>query len=200
VNKVDAIELYAVASAAYPRLQEQAPELMQATISLWTSMLGDLPKELAMVALQRHISMSRFSPTVAEIREHAAAIVPTEIPLGEAAWMEVLKRIQRVGYTGTPTWSHPLIGEAVERMWGNWQNACASVMTETIGVDRAQYCRMFETLTKRHREDRMLPPAVREFTAKLAAKTGTGQPFRLGALLSAPDPVEPPSDEGEESA
>lgn len=185
MNKVDAIELYALASAAYPRLQEVAPDLIQATISLWASMLADLPKELAQAALQRHISMSRFPPTIAEIREHAAAIVPSELPLAEAAWGEVVKQMQRVGYMGTPQWSHPLIGDAVDRLWGSWKRACESSMIETAGVDRAQFCRMFETLSKRHREDRLLPPVVREFTAQLAAKAG--QPTRLGALLSAPE-------------
>lgn len=195
MNKRETVELFAVASAAYPRLQEIAPDLMQATINLWASMLADLSKELALAALQRHISTSRFPPTIAELREQAAAIVPTDLPLAEAAWGEVLKQMQKVGYMGTPEWSHPLIGQAVDRLWGNWKRACESSMIETAGVDRAQFCRMFETLSKRHREDRLLPPVVREFTAQLAAKSG---PTRLGALLRAPDPDDEP--EGDDAA
>lgn len=173
--------LVALAAGNHPHVQD-----LGATADLWLMMLGDLPFDVAKTALGKVLATSRFFPTVAEIREAAASLRPAGAPEPELAWAEVLDQIRRVGAYGTPVWSHPAVGRAAEALYGGWLKLCENLMTETLGVDRAHYMRIYATLAQREREAALLPPAVREMAAQLAA--GMAAPAVTGRAETAAEP------------
>lgn len=182
MNLEETAKLIGTAMMAYPRWLEKADEeALGAMTVAWHRMLGDLDYQLADAALAKHAATSQYPPTIAEIRSAALSLTPSELPDGEDAWAEVLQAMQKVGYMGTPEWSHPVIAKCVAAMWGNWRNACGAVMTETLGVDRAQFLRMFQTMTKRERDELLLPAPVREIAGLLADK------FRAPTALKPPN-------------
>jgi hypothetical protein len=65
-------------------------------------------------ACKRWIKTNRFFPKPAELLELIAeqTVAPNIVP--ETAWAEVMQEIGRVGVAGIPSFSHPLIAEAVE--------------------------------------------------------------------------------------
>jgi hypothetical protein len=168
VTYEDAIRLVGATAAVYPSMSER--DLIPVARA-WSLVLGDMPYALAERACLRHVNMSKFFPTPAEVREHAAALTPTNLPDAELAWGEVLRSMQKVGYLRSPEWSHPAIEDTVKAMWGNWSSACQSVRVDNLGVDRAQFVRMYGTISKRQREAQVLPPML---------QSAVGQLLRLG--------------------
>lgn len=163
--------LLATAMLAYPNwLRDIGETRMAAMVATWHRMLQDIDYQLADAALAKHVATSQYPPSIAELRSAALSLLPSEFPDAEEAWGEVVHHLQRTGYTRTPEWSHPIIGRCVQAMWGSWANACASIMTETVNVDRAQFLRMYQTMTKREREAALLPAPIRELVGMLAER------------------------------
>lgn len=169
MTRAEVIKLLGAAAIAYPRTdRDDTTKAM--TVELWLRMLGDLPYAVAEAALMRHISLSQWPPTIADLRSGAAALEPGAPLDGETAWGEVLKAMRQVGYARTPQWSSPLIATAMDRLWGGWSNACQSVQSDDLPTWHAQWLKLWQTLTKRDEERRLLPPQVRELADTLAAK------------------------------
>ena len=184
MTKAEAIKLVGLAAMNFPNMQEKA---LTPTAEIWFRLLGDLSYPIAEAAVVKVLATAMFWPTVAEIREAASSLMPNEIPPVESAWGEVLRAMQAHGHMRAPqcmkssdetptmmifseSWdfSNPLIGETVKQMWGSWRNACEAVQTDTLGVDRAQFTKMYSTVAGRKKELAQLPPAVRELASGLA--------------------------------
>lgn len=170
MTKQDAIKLVAAAVSCFPNLMERD---MKPTAQVWFDMLNDLDYTLAQAALMKVLSTARFFPTVAEIREAAASLMPSDVPQAEIAWGEVVRAVQKVGYMRTPEWSHPVIGGVVQAMYGSWKSCCETMQVDTAGVDRRQFLDMYATLSRRTREDALLPPMVKALAASLREKMAT---------------------------
>lgn len=200
MKKSEVVQLVTAAAACFPMMQTKELDPVNAA---WFDMLGDLPFDLATASLKKVLSTAKFFPTVAEIREAAASLKPQDMPDAELAWAEVWKAITTHGWTDTPEslksaddttvfmtfsvpwdFSHPVIAKVVKAMWGSWAATCRECQTETAGVQRAQFQRMYQTMTKREREAALLPPAVQEF-ARLA-----GEKMRLLTLPADRQPLE----------
>lgn len=188
MTKAEVGQLVAIAVACFPSQQERQ---MGPTAMAWYEMLGDLDYQLALNALKKVLATAKFFPSVAEVREAAVSLVPSEIPDAEAAWAEFVRARRLHNYMRPPEcmkmaddpehpggimsfhepwdFSHPVIGQTVKAMWGSWPGAFGTPQDETLGVDRAQFVKIYNTLTKRDREAALLPPAVQEF-AKLAGE------------------------------
>jgi hypothetical protein len=121
-------------------------------------------------AVMRHLCVSRFAPTIAEIREAAMANRQGEGPSGAEAWGELMQAVHRHGYY------HPEEGLAglsprarsVAEMIG-WSeiNLC-----EELGVMRGQFLRMYEQVRMREYRQAMLPPQLRDV---IQATIGSGE-------------------------
>jgi hypothetical protein len=108
-------------------------EITTETIAVYAHRLSMMPTDAVCAAIDRLMDTSRFFPTIAEIKE-AAAADPTA-PLADEAWAEVLKEAKRVGWNRPRilhggTWydppkrqfSHPAIEAAVEAV--GWEMIC----------------------------------------------------------------------------
>lgn len=157
----EAAQLVGMAAANFPGQQERA---LDVTARLWHQLLGDLPYKVAEMALVHVLATAKYWPTVAEIREAAARLTGPQLLTAGEAWAEVCEQMRRVGSYGTPEWSHPIIGRAVEAM-GGWRHLC---MSEEPMADRAHFLRIYDTLAARERETAVLPPAVLSAAQQIA--------------------------------
>jgi hypothetical protein len=126
-------------AAAYPR-----HPFSKGTRSLYMAFLVGLDYEAAHNGVKRHIATSKWFPTVAEIRDAAAA---ESAPALEAdqAWPEVLAAVSRYGRNKTPEFADPMISKAVDAV--GWDAICNST---NIGVERAHFLRAFDAIRRRH--------------------------------------------------
>lgn len=150
----------------------------QRIVVLWSDDLSDLPIEALWLAFKQYRNSpgGEWPPSPGQLREHVTTMTRPALPTWGEAWEEVLNAIRRVGYTGQPAWSHPLIEQAVSRM-GGWRLLCHMTIEET-GTQRAQFRTVYESCASRVLQVANLLPDVRALAV------------RNGAL---PAPVEPPA-------
>lgn len=160
----EAAKVIATLTAAYPRM-----EMSEETSKLYARFLQDLEYPKAQAAVVRLIANSKFFPTVAEIREAAFRVEQPDLPLPGEAWEEVMRQIRDVGYIGTPNFSHPLIGKAVQAM-GGWIKLCQS---EEGMVDRAHFLKVFEGYRGRYVEEEKTAPIMRQLIGGVMNKLPT---------------------------
>ena len=117
------------------------------------------------MALQRLIAISKFPPTIAEMRESIAAVQCPTLPDAGDAWGEVNDAIRNYGYyrqAEALTSMREPVRLAVQRM--GWRDSC---MSENGMADRAHFLRIYESMEKRTREQNLLPAALKETIAKI---------------------------------
>jgi len=138
----EALELVRQLMTCYP-----ATPMGQENIQAYASHLADLDAEVAAVAIRRCIASCRFLPSIAEIREQAAACLD-DAPDAEQAWGIVCAEVRRVGYNGRPAFPHARILDAVQAI-GGWYDICSS---DNAAADRSHFVKAYAAATKRSRE------------------------------------------------
>lgn len=75
MNKKEATQILAILKAAYPNFyKDMKPEEAQGTVSVWQMQFSDYPAEILLMALNKAISVSKFPPSIAEVKEKFSSI------------------------------------------------------------------------------------------------------------------------------
>ena len=129
-------------------------------MELWYMQLQDLPYKVAEIALNKWVSLNKWSPAISDLRQLAAEISNPEIKDWSAAWDEVQAAIHTYGFyeanKGLDSLS-PLTREVTKRI--GFTNLCLS---ENQSVDRANFRTIYETLAEREKKNEQISPQVRE--------------------------------------
>lgn len=128
-------------------------------MELWYKQLQDIDYKVAEAALNKWVATNKWSPTIADIREQAAAISAGDIPDWGDGWEQVLRAIRHYGsYEPQKALDSmdELTRKCVERL--GFRNIC---MSENISADRANFRMMYETLAERQKKEMQLPAATR---------------------------------------
>ena len=148
---------------------------------LYLLMTNDIPEPVLLKSIEALIKESRFLPSVAEIRERAAALYNSaqgkEPPDAGRGWGEVGREISRTGYYGKPQIRDPVAAEVVRRM--GWKEICSAPADET-GVLRGQFLKMYAMLQESRREEHnnralLQDGKVRGFIASVSGKLAPGK-------------------------
>ena len=70
MQKSDVVKLFKAITSAYPGEKGFSSADMDA-VNIWAAMLGDIPYERVILALQAHISESPYPPKISDIRKWA---------------------------------------------------------------------------------------------------------------------------------
>ena len=141
----------------YPR--EQLLPNAQA-IELWFQELQDIPMNVAEAALRKWVSTSKWSPTIAEIREMAVDVKRGDAPEWSEGWMQTQMAIRRFGRyrPGEALASlDPITRETVRRLGFN--NLCD---TEDIGYYAKRFQQTYEIMAKREQMRFQLPIGLQD--------------------------------------
>ena len=136
----------------YPR--EQLLPNAQA-IELWFQELHDIPMNVAEAALRKWVAVSKWSPTIAEIREMCVDVKRGDAPDWSDGWAQVQLAIRRFGcYRPAEAMASldPITRETVRRL--GFHNLCVS---ENPMSDRKQFRDTFEIMAKREQMRLQLP-------------------------------------------
>lgn len=136
-------------------------------VTLWFDALKDLDYKTAETAVKKWVAVSKWPPTIADIRQTSAEIVSEQTDWGEA-WAKVCAAIQKYGYyrprEAMETFDD-LTRAVVERI--GFLNLCDS---ENFAVERANFRMIYEQLANRRREEEQMPPEVRERIEQIRQK------------------------------
>lgn len=127
-------------------------------IKVWYRFLGDLPCDLATMAVQKYISTNRFPPTIADIREMVADMM-TESTDWSKSWQDVTRYISLYGIPNESKAYDAMdeyTKEAVKRL--GWKNLC---MSQNQTADRANYRMVYEAIIKEKKDHLSVPENLR---------------------------------------
>lgn len=136
----------------------------QYAMELWFRELCDIHYEVAEMALRKWVSTSKWSPSIADIREVAATISNGNIPDWGHGWEQVIKAIGRYGYYNADEAMNSfdeITRECVKRL--GFKNLC---MSENQTADRASFRMIYEQVAERKRMNVQLPGNLRKLLAE----------------------------------
>lgn len=135
------------------------------SMQLWYAQLQDIPYKVAEAALNKWVATNRWSPTIADLRELAADVAVGEAPDWGDAWHNVMRAVSRYGYNRQAEamkFLDDVTREAVRRV--GWYDIC---MSENVGVERANFRDIYNTLQERKQKERLIPPQVAVLIAEI---------------------------------
>lgn len=134
-------------------------------MELWFRQLQDIPYKVAEVGLNKWVSLNKWSPSIADIREMASTVAHGELPNWGDAWQEVLRAINQYGsYRPVEAMDSvsPLTKKAIKRI--GFVNLC---MSENISADRANFRMIYEQLADREKKEAQLSVPLKTLIAQM---------------------------------
>ena len=141
------------------------------SMKLWYRLLKDIDGQIVAAAVYKHISSSKFPPTIAEIREASASIQAPEDKDWLEGWGAVIRAIGRHGWCGEKAALSdlhafdPLTADVVRKL--GWRNLC---MSENQTADRANFRQAYEVCRSRNKELAKLPPSLNNLRSGLSER------------------------------
>lgn len=134
-------------------------------MELWFLQLQDIPFKIAEAGLNKWVSINKWSPSIADIREMVTGIVNGDVPDWSEAWEEVQKSIAKYGSYRAD--------EAVENMSDLTRQATKRIgfvnlcMSENQSADRANFRMIYEQLAERKKKDDQIPEPLKMLMAQM---------------------------------
>lgn len=147
-------------------------------MELWYRALCDIPYHVAELTLQKWVATNKWSPSIAEIRESASAIVNGDPLTWGESWERALNAVRKYGSynKGAALESlDPLTRKCVESI--GYMDLC---MSENIMVERAHYQKIFETFSKREQVDKQIAAPLLDAIKQVRLKDIDGKPLQIG--------------------
>ena len=167
---------FAMALRTYFPREQLLPN--QQAMELWFRELCDIPFNVAEMALRKWVSMNKWSPSIAELREITSGIVNGEPMAWGESWEKALNAVRKYGSynKGAALESlDPLTRKCVESI--GYMELC---MSENIMVERAHYQKVFEVYSKREQTDKRMAGTLLEAISHLQLNGMDGQRLQLG--------------------
>ena len=128
-------------------------------LGLWYKQLQDIPYDVAEIVLNKWVASNRWSPSIADIREQATALIKGDFKEWGDAWQDVLKAISKYGsYDELKALDSldEVTRRVVKRL--GYRNLCFS---EEIQVDRANFRMIYEQEIAKYKKDAALPQSLK---------------------------------------
>lgn len=146
---VDAIKTFYPSDKVLPNKQ---------AIQLWYQELLDVPYELAVMSLRKHVNTCKFPPTIAELREGVVEVT-TKCENWSDGWEQFRRAVRKFGYYQQQEALDSMdnITRKVVKRLG-WQELC---MSENLMQDRANFRMIYEQEMQQSKKSDVLPIGLR---------------------------------------
>ena len=76
MNRSEATKILAVLAAAYPTaaINKASPEEAEGTVTVWTIQFANMPADIVFMAINKHISTSKYFPSISEVKDKLSAL------------------------------------------------------------------------------------------------------------------------------
>lgn len=156
-------QVLAALLAAYPHAK-----VREETVEIYCRALADIPPEVLDAAAMACLATCKFFPTIAELRDQAAAVASRAHPSAIEAWGIVMEQVRQHSIYTPHHFDDPLIARLVESI--GWYTLCT---TTDVAITRAHFTNAYKVLLDRERQDAVMLPAVRELARRLQATPTT---------------------------
>lgn len=155
--------IFAMALKTYYPKENLLPN--EQAMELWFAQLSDIPYDIAQAGLQRWVSLNKWSPSIAEIREMASKVTHGEIPDWSEAWDEVNHAIRNYGaYRAQEALDSlsPIARLTAKRI--GFTKLCHS---ENQSADRANFRMIYENLAENEQKNQQMPDSLKMLIADI---------------------------------
>lgn len=169
--------LFAAALKTYYPKESLLPNSQ--AMELWYRQLQDIPYSVAELALNKWVATSKWSPTIADLRESAVSVVNGEKPDWSEGWEQTIKAIKKYGsYNQAAALESlpPITRQTVERL--GYMELCRS---ENTTPDRANFRTIFQEIAERKQKEAVLPMTLTNLIEDYQRKELPNESKRLSA-------------------
>lgn len=164
MTKQEVVEALTLIVMSYPASFKDE-SAVQAMSEVWSRFFADDNPKLVALAIQKHIAVSKWPPSVAEVRERMAELEHPELLAPDIAWGAVVDRIETDGaYLCDLDSCFPPAVAKVLRAIG-WSELCemhsGGYGRYRNGQDRQAFMELYKPAYERARERVMLPQKLR---------------------------------------
>jgi len=167
MTEQETVKIITLIVMSYPASERFKDEnIIKAMAAIWSNVFKDDKYRLVELAVRKHISVNKWPPSIAEIREIITDIMHPEIVPPDVAWAAVSDLMYAKGefvnqsYLSLP----PLIKRTIEIIgWSNLYSLhCEGARGGKSGLDRVAFMDQYKPAYARMREQATLPVAVVE--------------------------------------
>lgn len=184
MTEQETIKVVTLIVMSYPSSEKFKDETsLKGMVAVWKNIFKDDNAQLVEMAVQKHISVNKWPPSIAEIREQMIDLVRPDIIPPDIAWSMVAD----VLYTETE-FEHfdidSVFPEPIARVvktigWHNLYNLhCGSARGNKDGMDRVAFTDLYKPAYEREREQAMLPERIRNVCERKRQEVG-GENLKL---------------------
>lgn len=172
MTETETIKVVTIIAMSYPAYEKFKNESsIKGMVAVWKNIFKDDDAHLVEVAVQKHISVNKWPPSIAEIREQMVSITHPEIVPPDIAWTVVNDLLSVYSEFNEPNLYEllpPLIARVVETIgWNKLHNLSRGTSAgNPDGMDRVYFMELYKPAYRRELENVMLPQAVYEATEK----------------------------------
>lgn len=175
--------LIKVIVTAYPNFDKfKSEKAIKEMVDIWTVLFADDDGALVGIAVKKHISISKWPPAIAQIREIMADLTNPDLIPPEDAWAAVSQLLYTEGeYCHTDI--HNILPQAIadtvdEIGYSNLYAlhvASTRGYTNKAGLDRIAFIQSYDSKVQRARERAMLSPTLQTHIDQVIASHSTGE-------------------------
>lgn len=136
---------------------------------LWYEMLKDIDYKSASAAIKRWVSLNKWCPTIADIREMSAEVKGNTVNEWEEEWDKVIDAVHRYGYTRPEEALNSLpdmTRNIVKRL--GYKTIC---MSENISIERANFRDVYNREADKQREQNILSKDLKSEILSISQST-----------------------------
>lgn len=192
MTRADTAKLIAIIVMAYPNFDKfKDDEHVKGVVNMWATMFSEDDPGLVGLAVKKHISTSKWPPSVAEIREIMIEMLRPDLIPPDLAWAAVADLMAAQGeYNHGDLHSQlpEMVARAVENCGG--YSAIYRMRRDTYtggraGMDRVAFINAYTPMYEREKSRAMCGTALLTTIDKTTAAIGGGEPARLAELTEA---------------
>ncbi len=177
MTEQETVKIVTLIVMSYPATERFKDEnTVKAMVAVWSNIFKDDQYKLVELAVQKHISVNKWPPNIAEIREIMADVMHPEIVPPDIAWAAVSDLMYAKGEYFYEEDIHlpPLIKRTIEIIgYSNlYRLHCEGVRGGKSGLDRVAFMDQYKPAYERMREQAILPKAVSDACSKAEKALG----------------------------
>jgi hypothetical protein len=138
-------------------------------MELWYQMLQDIPYDVAVAALKKWVSLNKWSPSVADIRELSVGVKGVTVNEWEEEWDKVTDAIAKYGYyrTEEALETLPELTRTIVKRLG-FRNLC---MSENISIERANFRDIYNREAEKVKQQNVLSESLKSEILSISQNT-----------------------------
>lgn len=189
MTRADAAKLIAIIVMAYPNFDKfRDDEHVKGVVNMWATMFSEDEPGIVGLAVKKHISTSKWPPSVAEIREIMVEIQRPDLIPPDQAWAAVEDLMDTVG-----EYNHGELHQQLPAMIARAVENCGGYSTiyhlrkeayngGRAGLDRLTFVQQYTPMYEREKSGAMCGKALRQAIDGVTAQIQSPERLRLQEL------------------